>query len=289
MGRDLTNRARKTVAQREGKAPEPIDEEHKGQNIFQAITAVQGQLERALPKHMDADRIARLAITAIRKNSDLRLCTPVSFAGALLTTSALGLEPEVNGESYLVPYREHGVWQCQLIVGYQGYAKLFYQSPVGSHLAAHPVYEADEFDFEYGTNQFVRHKPSRLSVEDRGEVIYYYASARMTTGSSHFEVLTADEVKNLRRGKVGPKGNIPDPQRWMERKTVVRQVVKLLPKSPRLASAAAVDERFGQDLYRDRMAERGAEDDLIDLTPEHVSDTEDTTDEAAPAANDTTN
>lgn len=262
MGQNLGERARTAVAQRDGNASDGAVEQRKNTPVFDMIQAVRPQLERALPAHLNADRIARLALTAIRKNRELAECTPESFAGALLTTSALGLEPDVNGESYLVPYRDHGVWQCQLIVGYQGYAKLFYQTPVGAHLAAHAVYEADEFDYEYGTNQFLRHKPARVPAADRGEVLYYYANARLNSGSSHFEVLTPEQVKELRKGKVGPKGGIADPQRWMEKKTAVRQVVKLLPRSPMLITAAAVDDRDGRELFRDRLAERQAEDDM---------------------------
>ena len=42
--------------------------------------------------------------------------------------------------------------------------------------------------------------------------------------------------------------DIPDPQRWMERKTAIRQLTKLLPRSISLAMAAQVDEAVGRDL-----------------------------------------
>jgi hypothetical protein len=62
-------------------------------------------------------------------------------------------------------------------------------------------------------------------------------------------VLTAAEVKQLRRGKEGPSGDIPDPQRWLERKTAIRQLCKLLPKSTALALAVQADEATGTELY----------------------------------------
>jgi recombination protein RecT len=229
-------------------------------SIAQYIAQLQPEIARALPKHLDADRIARLALTLIRAsdreaqkrgrpNESLSHCSPESFAGSLLTAAALGLEPGVNGEAYLVPYRG----ECTLIVGYQGYAKLFYQSPLAKHIDAQAVHEHDEFDYEYGLQPSLKHKPAK---GDRGEVTHYYAAATLNTGASAFVVLTKDEVKALRGGKVGTSGQIKDPQHWMERKTALRQLVKLLPKSAALDAASRADERTGTELHAERVEER---------------------------------
>lgn len=211
------------------------------QTIGSMIQSLRPEISRALPRGMDADRMARLALTVLRQTPALAKCSPQSFAGALLTAAALGLEPGVNGEAYLVPYKR----ECQLIVGYQGYAKLFWQSPLARHLDAQAVYANDDFDYEYGLQPMLRHKPAR---GDRGEVIYYYAVATLSTGGSHFVVLTPDEVKRLRSGKVGPSGTIDDPMRWMERKTVLRQLIKTLPRSTTLNAAMVADEELGTSL-----------------------------------------
>lgn len=224
--------------------------------IAQVITQMQGEIARALPKHMDADRMARLALTVVRRTPKLAECTPASFAGALLTASALGLEPGVNDEVYLVPYRDknRGVTECQLIIGYKGMTKLFYQHPMAKHIDAQVVYERDEFDYQYGTNPYLVHKPAR---GDRGAVECYYAVASLSNGATAVVVLSPEDVKELRQGKVGPdprfKGG--DPMHWMQRKTAIRQLVKILPKSTTLAAAAEADERTGTDLRRNPVAE----------------------------------
>jgi len=230
-----------------------------GQTIAGYIKSLTPEIARALPKGMSADRVARLALTVVRQ-SDLQArktgkpqmslvnCSPQSFAGALLTAAALGLEPGVNGEAYLVPYKR----ECTLIIGYQGYAKLFYQHPLARHIAAHVVYENDEFDYAYGLEPFLHHKPAR---GDRGKVIYYYAAASLSTGAGDFVVLTPEEVKKLRGGKVGTSGDVDDPQRWMERKTAMRQLVKTLPRSASLSAAVAYDEQDGSSLRTARAHE----------------------------------
>src|SRR5690606_2858516 len=126
----------------------PSEQNKQPASIATLIQQMQPEIQRALPKGMDGDRIARLALTVVRQTPKLAQCSPASFAGSLLTAAALGLEPGVNGEAYLVPYKN----ECQLIIGYQGYAKLFWQNPLARHLDAQAVYANDEFDYEYGLN-----------------------------------------------------------------------------------------------------------------------------------------
>lgn len=245
MGRDLKQRVQGNGVARQ-------TEGNGGGSIAQFIHEMTPEIGRALPKHMDADRIARLALTAVRKDVTLATCTPESFAGALITASSLGLEPNTpQGEAYLVAYKS----ECTFIMGYQGMTKLFYQHPLGKHVSAHAVREGDDFDYAYGLAQFLRHKPM---LGNKGPIIAYYAVGELSTGASDFVVLSPDEVRALRGGKVGPSSSrIADPQSWMERKTVMRQLLKTLPKSTELAHALAADEQVGSVL---RAHQRSGED-----------------------------
>jgi recombination protein RecT len=207
------------------------------------------EIQRALPRHLDGDRVARLALTEVRKNPKLGECIPESFAGAILTAAAIGVEVGTP-EAYLVPYKG----ECTLIIGYQGYTKLFWQHPAAQTLDAEVVYEKDEFDWQKGTSPYLKHKPYK-GEGGRGKIVYYYAAVTLSTGGSHFEVLTPDEVKQLRGGKIGTSGGIADPMHWMERKTAIRQVLKPMPKSSQLAQAVQSDERDGTSLYMERVAE----------------------------------
>lgn len=261
MGRDLSTRVQQSTQVQQGQQGAP-------QSIGQMITRMVPEIQRALPKHMDADRIARIALTVLRKDPNLGACSPESFMGALLTASQLGLEPGASGEAYLVPYKR----ECTLIVGYQGYAKLFWQHPMAKHLDAQAVYERDEFDYEYGLEPFLRHKPA---LGDRGQVIAFYAVASLTSGASAFVVLSPDDVKKLRGGKVGGNGGIADPMHWMAKKTAVRQLVKLLPKSAELARAMDWDEKVRTDLHEDAIDAPPADAPMqvIEQTPQGAVDT----------------
>jgi recombination protein RecT len=222
------------------------------------ITRLTPEIQRALPKGMDGDRIARIALTLLRTDmlacnakgkpgNALINCTEESFAGALLTSAALGLEVGLNGEAYLVNYSG----ECTLIVGYQGLAKLYYQHPMARTLDAQCVYANDDFDYAYGLTPFLKHKPAR---GERGAIVEYYACATLSTGASAFVVLSVDEVKALRGGKTGTSGGIADPMHWMQRKTALRQLFKLLPKTATLSKALEADEKTGSALYTDQLS-----------------------------------
>lgn len=216
----------------------------KKKTMAQLLTVMQGEIARALPRHMTGDRFTRLVLTQIRKTPKLALCTPESFFGALLTAAALGLEPGVNGECWPLPYenKDAGTVECELVVGYQGIAKMFWQHPLAARLDSGYVCEKDTFSWSKGLVPHLDHVPAD---GDRGAVTHYYAIVGLSTGATQFDVFTADQIKRLRRGKVGPSGKIPDPEHWMERKTALKQVLKLMPKAVELAQALAIDEQVG--------------------------------------------
>lgn len=221
------------------------------------------EMARALPKGLNADRLARIALTEVRKNPELLNCTQESFAGALMNCAQIGLEPGVFGEVYLIPRknkRNNNKLEVQLQIGYQGLAKLFWQSPLARHLDAQAVYERDEFDYAYGTAHFLRHKPA---TGDRGIVVAYYAVCELSTGASHFVVLSPEEVKTLRGGLVGTQGGVADPQHWMERKTALKQLFKITPRSTLLLSLAVAHDETVRVDYRH---------DLESIAPTHANE-----------------
>lgn len=202
--------------------------------VAQTITKYAPLIAQALPKHLDADRFTRLALTTLRKTPQLQQCAPESFVGALLTAAALGLEPDVNGECYLVPYKR----ECTLVIGYQGLARMFWNHELSARLSAEYVCERDEFSYDKGLAQHLTHRPA---TGDRGKVVAYYAIVGLKNGALWFDVFTPEQIAKLRGGN--RKGQIDDPEHWMERKTALKQVLKLAPKSTQMRQTLAIDER----------------------------------------------
>ena len=185
-----------------------------------------------------------------------------------MTCAQLGLEPGVTGEAYLIPRKNgrlsraagHDVYEVQLTIGYQGMAKLFWQSPLAKSLDAQAVYENDDFDYEYGLNPTLRHRPS---LQDRGEAIAYYSVATLTNGGFAFIVLSRSDVEKIRLRANAGTGERDSPWKTdydeMAKKTCLRRMFKLLPKSPELARALSQDEGVRTDWTED----------AIDIQPDY--------------------
>ena len=59
---------------------------------------VKSQMAMVLPKHLTADRMARVACTAILKTPKLAQCKTESLLQALMLCSQAGLEPDGRNE-----------------------------------------------------------------------------------------------------------------------------------------------------------------------------------------------
>lgn len=242
------------VAKRRAHSPNPAHREPAvPSTLARFVESMRGEIARALPEHVASpERIARIALTELRRVPHLAECTQESFGGALMTCAQLGLEPGgVAGEAYLLPFfNKHArAYEVQLVLGYQGMAKLFWQHPLAAGLDAHTVHEGDEFDYAYGLEPTLRHRPA---LTGRGAVIGYYALARLTNGGSSFVVLSVEDVEAIRkRSKAKGSGPWATDYDAMARKTCIRQLFKLLPKSAELARAVAHDGTVRRDTTAD--------------------------------------
>ena len=190
------------------------------------------------------DKFVRLALTTIRTVPKLKDATTPSLLGALMTCSQLGLEPGGPlGQAYLVPFenRKLGAIEATLIIGYQGFIDLMYRSDRVAAVAAHAVYENDDFYFELGTNAHLIHRPE---LEERGELIAIYGIAELVSGAKPFDVLSRSAIEKRRaRSKAAKSEYSP----WktdfeaMARKTAIRQIFRWLPSSVEWQAAVAAD------------------------------------------------
>jgi recombination protein RecT len=196
----------------------------------------QGFLAKVAAKHLDSERMVRLALTACSSSPLLLRATPESIAACLMDCARLGLEPTGKGGVWLVPFKRfdkktNRSWvEATAITDYRGELALARRSGQIKEVAAHAVYEQDEFRLEYGDEERLVHKPELFGP--RGKVLGYYAIAKLTTGGVQRAFMTLDEVI-ARRDRSRAKDNGP----WvtdfdaMALKTVIRVLCNLLPMS----------------------------------------------------------
>lgn len=207
------------------------------------------QMQEALPKHLDKDRLLRLAMTTIRTTPGLREANPGSLLGAVMESAQLGLEPGPLGHCYLLPFRNKGKMECQFIIGYKGMIELARRSGHIESIYAHAVYENDEFDYELGLNPKLVHKPTMST--DKGEYIGSYAVAHFKDGGYQMEFMPKAEIEKRRnsspsgRSKYSPWNNHYEE---MANKTVIRHMWKYLPISVEIQQHVAHDEGVARDI-----------------------------------------
>lgn len=212
------------------------------------------RMAEVLPKHMDMDRMSRIALTTIRTNPTLLECTVPSLMGAVMQAVQLGLEPGLLGHCYLLPFnknvgtKQNPQWvkEVQFIIGYKGMIDLARRSGHIQSIYAHAVYENDEFEYELGLHPKLTHKPS---FGDRGKFIGAYAVAHFKDGGYQMEFMPESEIEKRRgRSKSKDFGPWKSDYEEMAKKTVVRSMFKYLPISIEVQTQAQHDEVVRKDI-----------------------------------------
>lgn len=240
--------------------------QHKTLTHLLTDPKIKAQMALALPKHMTADRLARIALTEVRKIPKLAQCDQTSFLGAIMQVAALGLEPGgALGHAYLIPFDkrgklQNGQWgvvgtEVQLIIGYRGMIDLARRSGQIVSLSARIVYANDRFSYAYGMEETLEHIPHE--GVDPGPMTHAYAVAKLVGGGVQFEVMSRAKVEATRDGSQGYKAAVAASEKYskpidspwanhfdeMAKKTVIRQLFKYLPVSIEIQRAVGLDEQ----------------------------------------------
>ncbi len=198
------------------------------------------EIARAVPKHVNPDRMLRIAMTALRVNQDLMKCTPGSFLGCVLSAAQLGLE--IGGplaQAYLIPFKT----ECTLIVSYRGMLNLARRSGMVNAIYAHEVREGDRFVYRLGLNPTLEHDPADTADRDDKPITHVYAVAKLKDGEPVFIVLTKAQVDKYRaRSRGASSGPWVTDYPAMALKTAVRRLFTWIPQSSEMMLAAAIDE-----------------------------------------------
>lgn len=228
------------------------------------------KLSLALPKHLSAERMIRIAATEIRKNTTLLDTDRTSFLGSVMQAAQLGLEPgSALGQVYLVPYGN----QCQLILGYRGMIDLARRSGQVLSLNAYAVRDGDDFSYQLGLRPDIHHVPSPEAGRDTKPITFVYAVATLRGGGYQFEVMSRAEVEKVRSTSASYKYK-KEKSIWgthfedMAKKTVIRRLFKYLPVSIEALQVSNVDAKR-------EAGEEVKPEDVIDINAVSVEDFED--------------
>jgi recombination protein RecT len=219
-----------------------------GEKPHNQITEFRGYLDRlkpqmalALPKHLNADRMSRLALTAFSSNPALQNCSFQSIAASIMTAAQLGLEPGVNGHGYLIPYKN----TCTFVPGWKGLVDLVARAGRATVWTG-AVFQGDDFDYQLGDSPYVKHKPNEAGEE--GDFTHVYAVGRVNGSPMPVvEVWSRAKVlKHLKQfNKVGDRHYAKASENNLQmfgRKVALLQVLKYMPSSVELSRAIEVSQ-----------------------------------------------
>ena len=210
------------------------------QTLEQSLKTSMANLGEALPRHMKPERVTRIIMTLLKTTPALQECEPISIMAAVFQMAQLGLEA-IDGQAYIIPYRIAGVRVAQFQVGYKGLVTLFFRHHLAKSLSSGIVCSNDEFLWDRGQG-LLSHKENVRG--DRGEAYGYWVKAELTTGGVMIEYMSKAEVEKFAKAKSKTFGSGP----WqtdfdqMALKTVLKRLMKILPKSVELQTALQMDE-----------------------------------------------
>ena len=136
------------------------------------------------------------------------------------------------------------------IIGYKGLIEMAYRNPKVKSIRIQSVYENDSFEYEYGTNEYVKHKPTMKG--DRGNLTAVYAIAKIDGIDPLFVVVHKPELDRIQKmsksanSSSSPYNSGIDVFNIMQAKVAIKLLFKTLPKSDNeaLIKTLEIDNKF---------------------------------------------
>lgn len=251
-----TNSARKALEARAASTPAAL----AGDAPATVSAMVRGSIDRAseafgdvLPATVDADRFARLVLTAVRSTPTLLECfaTPEgeqSVLFAAMQAAIMGLEPNTPaGDCWITPRRRGQVAEATLTLGYRGKRKLMRRAGNVATVFAEVVREGDTFSWVRGfdRDELVHELDPAGPVTD---LLWVYAVVRYTDGGHDAVRLHRTEVEAHRALSDSYKSARPYSP-WtlhtvsMWKKTAIHELAKVVDLEPALVRLLDLDDR----------------------------------------------
>ena len=209
---------------------------NEANSFAKLLETMKPQIQKALPKHLTVERMMRIAQSAYSRDHKLRECDPMTIIAGIVQASQLGLEVNTSlGQAYIIPYynSKTGKSEAQFQTGYKGELSLAYRTGLYKVVMAYEVFENDQFEYELGLEQKLKHIPAD---EPQGNPIYYYAIYKTTTGGEAFFVMSRKQVEAYAlKYSIAYKKGWSSPWKTdfdsMAKKTCLKRLLNYAPKS----------------------------------------------------------
>jgi len=234
----------------------PNQREAYGQ-ISEYLETRKSAIAKIAPKHLDTERVIRLALGASSRSPELLKATPQSWLAATMDAAFYGIEPNpVLGQAYFIPYKNNktkgGAVEVQFMIGYKGLIQLACEAGFDD-IEARIVYEneIEQNRFEETPDDALKPFKHRPLYKDRGDVFGAYAVGWRGVGTRpRFKFLTVDDIKGYRnRSRASESGPWKTDYEAMCMKTAVRRMLSLAVLKP--------GSKLGNALEQDTVSDQG--------------------------------
>lgn len=208
------------------------------------------EIKNALPAHISPERFIRIVMTAVQINPDLLACDRGSLWNACMRCANDGLMPD-STEAALVPFKS----KVTYIPMVGGLLKRFRNSGEFKHINTGIVREGDTYR-HYVDEEGEHFLHEEADDNSTRKIRRVYATAKTTNGGFFVASLTQAEIDRHKAMSRASRDDAP----WktfpeeMARKTALRVLSKLLPKSSDLDALMQRDEAalLGVEAVEDR-------------------------------------
>jgi recombination protein RecT len=199
-------------------------------------------------------KFKQVVITEIKKSAKLQqvfLQNPASLFASILHCAELDLSPsQMVGEFFFIPFKE----TITPVLGYKGLITLLLRSNKIKKIWTEVVYEDDDFVYEMGLEPKLVHIPNHDADRNNSKIKFVYACAKLEDNEVIFKVMSRKEIQAIiNMLKVANElyfNEKKDPENWMLKKVVLKQLAKTLPKQDdRLKKAISTDDNIEGGAY----------------------------------------
>jgi recombination protein RecT len=205
-----------------------MTEEKQEKGLARITNYLESDMVKARFKEVLGNRNAGAYITsvliAVKDSKQLQECSPASIytSAARAATLRLSVDPS-TGQAYMVPYNG----RATLIVGYKGLYDMAVRTNKYRYINVGPIYEGMNVE-ENPITGF--HSITRDGDLNKDNIIGWIGSFEMMNGFGKTFYMTHDEIhdhaKAYSPGYDNPKGPWKKETRKMERKTVMRLLLR---------------------------------------------------------------
>jgi recombination protein RecT len=193
-------------------------------------------------------KFKQIVISELKRSPKLQevfLKNPASLFASILHCAEIGLNPsQMIGEFYFIPFKD----TITAVLGYKGLLTLLMRSEKVKKIWCEIVYDGDDFEYELGLEPKLFHTPNHNEVRNSSTLKFIYACAKINDDVI-FKVMSKQEIQQIANMSKYPNdlyfNDKKDSEQWMAKKTVLKQLAKLMPKEDdRLKKAVSIDDNI---------------------------------------------